>query len=70
MGCIQWMICSQVETWSWFMTMIFGRFVFQFCSFVKLDFFPEVGLFPEVGQCTQIPTENNEQMLDCNDDVI
>ncbi len=32
--------------------------------------FPEVGLFFEVGQCTQIPTENNEQMLDHNDDMI
>ncbi len=32
--------------------------------------FPDVGLFFEVGQCTQIPTENNEQTLDHNDDMI
>jgi hypothetical protein len=32
--------------------------------------FPDVGLFLEVGQCTQIPTENNEQMPDHNDDMI
>ncbi len=32
--------------------------------------FPEVGLFLEVGRCTQIPTENNEQMPDHDDDMI
>ncbi len=30
----------------------------------------EVGLFLEVGRCTQIPTENNEQIPDHNDDMI
>jgi hypothetical protein len=32
--------------------------------------FPDVGLFLKVGQCTQIPTENNEQMPDHYDDMI
>jgi hypothetical protein len=32
--------------------------------------FPDVGLILEVGQCTQIPTENNEQTPDHNDDMI
>ncbi len=32
--------------------------------------FSEVGLFLEVGPCTQIPTENNEQTPDRNDDMI
>ncbi len=32
--------------------------------------FPDIGLFLEVGQCTQIPTENNEQMMDHNDDLM
>jgi hypothetical protein len=32
--------------------------------------FPDVGLFLEVGQCTQIPTENNEQTPDHDDDMI
>ncbi len=32
--------------------------------------FPDVGLFLEVGQCTQIPTENNEQTPDHDDDTI
>ncbi len=31
--------------------------------------FPDVGLFLEVGRCTQIPTENSEQMLDHDDDI-
>ncbi len=32
--------------------------------------FPDVRLFLEDGRCTQIPTENNEQMLDRDDDMI
>jgi hypothetical protein len=32
--------------------------------------FSDVGLFLEVGRCTQIPTENNEQTPDHNDDTI
>ena len=32
--------------------------------------FPAVGLFLEVGRCTQIPTENNEQTPDHDDDMI
>ncbi len=32
--------------------------------------FPDIGLFLEVGRCTQIPTENNEQTPDHNDDMI
>ena len=32
--------------------------------------FPEVGLFLEVGWCIWIPTENNEQMPDHDDDMI
>jgi hypothetical protein len=32
--------------------------------------FPAVGLFLVVGQCTQIPTENNVQMPDHDDDTI
>ncbi len=38
----QWMMCSKVESWSWFMTTIFGRFVCQFCFFLKLDFLLEL----------------------------
>ncbi len=33
-------------------------------------FFPDVGFCFEVGQCTQIPTENNVQMPDHDDDTI
>jgi hypothetical protein len=32
--------------------------------------FPDVGHILEIGQCTQIPTENNEQMPDHDDDMI
>jgi hypothetical protein len=32
--------------------------------------FPDVGLFLEVGRCTQTPTENNEQMPYRDDDMI
>jgi hypothetical protein len=37
---------------------------------LSILFFPEVGLFLEVGRCTQIPTENNEQTPDHDDDMI
>ncbi len=39
MRCIQWMMCSQVKSWSWFTTTIFGSFVCQCCFFLKLEFF-------------------------------
>jgi hypothetical protein len=38
--------------------------------FLSILLFPGVGLFLEVGGCTQIPTENNEQMPDHDDDMI
>ncbi len=38
--------------------------------FLSILLFPEVGLFLEVGQCTQIPTKNNEQTPDRDDGMI
>jgi hypothetical protein len=38
--------------------------------YLSILLFPAVGLFLVVGQCTQIPTENNVQMPDQDDDVI
>jgi hypothetical protein len=38
--------------------------------YLSILLFPEVGLFLEVRQCTQIPTENNEQMPDHDKDMI
>ncbi len=57
------MIYSQGKCWSWFMTTIFQRFVWQFCLL------PDIGLNLEVRQCTQIPTENDEQTSDHDDDI-
>ncbi len=37
--------------------------------YLSILLFPAVGLFLVVGQCTQIPTENNVQMPDHNDDI-
>jgi hypothetical protein len=47
--------------------LVYNHNLFKICLSILL--FPEVGIFLEVGQCTQIPTVNNEQMLDCDDDM-
>jgi hypothetical protein len=38
--------------------------------YLSILLFPAVGLFLVVGQCTQIPTESNVQILDHDDDTI
>ncbi len=38
--------------------------------YLSILLFPAVGLLHVVEQCTQIPTENNVQMLDRDDDTI
>ncbi len=50
------------------LVLVYDHDLSNFCLPILL--FPEVGLFLEVGQCTQTPTENNEQMPDRNDDMI
>jgi hypothetical protein len=50
------------------LVLVYDQDLLEICSSILL--FPEVGLFLEVGQCTQIPTENNEQMPHRDDDMI
>ncbi len=50
------------------LVLVYNHDLWKICLPILL--LPEVGLFLEVGQCTQIPTENNEQMPDRDDDVI
>ena len=50
------------------LVLIYNHDLSKICLTILL--FPDVGLFLEVGQCTQIPTENNEQTPDHDDDMI
>ncbi len=50
------------------LVLVYDHDLLKICLTILL--FPEVGLFLEVGQCTQIPTENNEQTPDHDDDMI
>ncbi len=50
------------------LVLVYDHDLLMICLTILL--FPDVGLFFEVGRCTQIPTENNEQMPDHNDDMI
>jgi hypothetical protein len=50
------------------LVLVYDHNLLKICLSIPL--FPEVGLFLEVGQSTQIPTENNEQMPDHDDDMI
>ncbi len=50
------------------LVLVYNHNFLKFC--LSILPFPDVGLFLEVGWCTQIPTENNEQMPDHNDDMI
>ncbi len=42
------------------LVLVYDHNLLKICLTILL--FPDVGLFLEVGRCTQIPTENNEQM--------
>ncbi len=48
--------------------LVYDHNLLKICLSILLS--PEVGLILEVGRCTQIPTENNEQIWDNNDDLI
>jgi hypothetical protein len=50
------------------LVLVYGHNLSKICLSILL--FPVVGNFLEVGRCTQIPTKNNEQMPDHNDDMI
>jgi hypothetical protein len=50
------------------LVLVYGHDLLKICLSILL--FPGVGIFLEIGQCTQIPTENNEQMPDHDDDMI
>jgi hypothetical protein len=50
------------------LVLVYNHNLFVICLSILL--FPEIGLFLEVGQCTRIPTENNEQTPDHDDDMI
>jgi hypothetical protein len=50
------------------LVLVYDHDLSKICLTILL--FPEVGLFLAVGRCTQIPTENNEQTPDHNDDMI
>jgi hypothetical protein len=50
------------------LVLFYDHNLLKICLSILL--FPEVGLFLEVGGCIQIPTENNEQMPDRDDDMI
>jgi hypothetical protein len=50
------------------LVLVYNHNLWKICLSILL--FPEVELFLEVRQCTQIPTENNEQTPDCDDDMI
>jgi hypothetical protein len=50
------------------LVLVYDHDLLKICLSILL--FPEVELFLEVGRCTQIPTEINEQMPDHNDDMI
>jgi hypothetical protein len=59
---MQWMIPGEM------LVLVYDHNLLKICLTILL--FSDVGLFLEVGQCTQIPTENNEQMPDHDDDMI
>ncbi len=48
--------------------LVYDHNLSKICLSILL--FPEVGLFLEVGQYTQIPTENNEQTPDHDDTTL
>ncbi len=50
------------------LVLVYDHNLSKICLTIRL--FPDVGLFLKVGRCTQIPTKNNEQMLDHDDDMI
>ncbi len=50
------------------LVLVYDHDLSKICLTILL--FPDVGLFLAVGWCTQIPTENNEQTPDCDDDMI
>jgi hypothetical protein len=50
------------------LVFIYDHDLLKICLSILL--FPGVELFLEVGRWTQIPTENNEQTPDHNDDMI
>ncbi len=50
------------------LVLVYDHDFLKICLSILL--FPEVGLFLEVGRCTQIPTDNNEQAPDHDDDMI
>ncbi len=50
------------------LVLVYDYDLLKICLTVLL--FPEVGIFLAVGRCTQIPTENNEQTPDHDDDMI
>ncbi len=50
------------------LVLVYDHNFLKICLTILL--FPDVGLFLEVGQCTQILTENNEETPDHNDDMI
>ncbi len=50
------------------LVLVYNHDLLKICLSILL--FPEVGLFLEVGQCTQIPTKNNEQTPDHDDGMI
>jgi hypothetical protein len=50
------------------LVLVYDHNLSKICLTILL--FPDDGLFLEVGQCTQIPIENNEQTRDLDDDMI
>ncbi len=50
------------------LVLVYDHDLLRMCLTILL--FPDVGFFLEVGRCFQIPTENNVQMPDHNDDMI
>ncbi len=50
------------------LVLVYDRDLLKICLTILP--FPDVGYFLEVEQCTQIPTENNEQTPDHDDDMI
>jgi hypothetical protein len=50
------------------LVLVYDHDLSKICLMILL--FPDVGLILEVGRCTQIPTENNEQTPDHDDDMI
>ncbi len=50
------------------LVLVYNQNLLRMCLTILL--FPDVGFFLEVGRCFQIPTENNVQMPDHDDDMI